>query len=510
MLKNREEYRKLVSTFSTLPENERDEIIRHLAKTDLYFLCWFVLDWHFYDCEFGFNFCKRVEKDPNQLWLVARGHLKSLTITTAKNIQDVLNDPEIAIAIMSYNLKTAKAFLRQIKYIFETNNILKAVFPDILYNEPVKQSPKWSEQEGIIVKRKNNRKEATFYAFGLVDSQATGMHFDIHSFDDAVTQDSVTSEEMIKKTTESWQLSDNLGMMGEKGTVKRYAGTRYHYFDTYGVMIKVGVPHTIITATDNGEMDGNPIFLSKKQLEDKKREQGTYVFSCQNLLKPVAKEDQNFNREMIKYYDKLPKCNYYFAVDPANEKNKQSDYTAGLVLGFSADRKVYLIDGVHDKLNLRERYIMNKSVNDRWKPKRIGYEKYGMQSDLDYFRMENEKDSYFMPFFAMKGSMSKEDRILRLVALFEDGAILFPKQLNYWSKYESKNIDIIQRLIFEMESFPFGEHDDLLDCLSRMFDLFLNNPSEVPVVEPKEEDRWKAKNVFARVREQNKQQKEKW
>ena len=511
MLKNREEYRKLVSKFKDISIPERNAIIKHLAKTDLYFLCWFVLGWDFYDCTFGFDFCKKVAKDPNRLWLVARGHLKSLTITTAQNIQDILNNPELSIAIMSYNLKTAKSFLRQIKYILETNNLLISLFPEILYKKPDKESPKWSEQEGIVVKRTGNRKEPTFYAFGLVDSQATGFHFDIHSFDDAVTQDSVTSEEMIRKTTDAWRLSDNLGMMGAKTTVKRYAGTRYHYFDTYGVMIKSGVPYTIITATDNGEMDGNPIFLNKKQLEDKKKEQGIYIFSCQNLLKPVAKADQTFTRGMIKYYKKIPKnLNYYLAVDPANTKKKKSDYTAGIVFGFSSDRKIYIIDGFHDKLDLKERYDVIKFTNERYKLQRIGYEKYGMQSDMDYFRMENERTSYFMPMFTMKGSMSKEDRILRLVALFGQGAILFPSTINYWCKYDGRNVNIIDKLIFEMESFPFGEHDDLLDTLARMFDLFLNNPSEKPPVEVKPEDKYLVKNVFSRVIKQNKEKVDKW
>ena len=481
MLKNRQAYHDLLDKLNKEPEDYRRAIIKELLKEDLYFLCWFGLGWSFYDCDFGFNFCKMIEEDPWKLFLVARGHLKSLTLTTAHNIQLVLNDPEETIAIISYNLKTAKSFLRQIKQELETNELLMDLFPEIFYKKPEKESPKWSEQEGLIVKRSVNRKEPTFFAFGLVDSQATGMHFDVHSFDDVITQDSVTSAEMIEKTTERWQLSDNLGMSGAKTTRKKYAGTRYHYFDTYGVMIKMGMPHIIIPAIDEND---KPIFLSQEELDRKKAEQGSYIFSCQLLLRPVAKEDQKFHRDMVKYYDEQPTHAYkYLAIDPANEKNKKSDYTAGLAFAFSPDRKVYLIDGIHDKLNLKERYDIIKSKHDRYQFRRIGYEKYGMQTDLDYFRMENEKENYYMPMFKMAGQASKEDRILRLVALFENGDILFPRELKYWSKYENKEISIIDRLIFEMESFPFGEHDDLLDCLSRILDLFFNDPT-IPQAKP--------------------------
>ena len=45
-----------------------------------------------------------------------------------------------------------------------------------------------------------------------------------------MTRESVTTPDMIKKTTSAWELSRNLTAI--KGT-SRYIGTRYHYFDTY-------------------------------------------------------------------------------------------------------------------------------------------------------------------------------------------------------------------------------------------------------------------------------------
>ena len=211
MLKNKKQYIELIKELGNLKEEERNQVIRHLCQTDIFFLAFFVLDQQFYYNDFAFDLCKRVSENPWQLWLVARGHLKSLTITVAHNIQLILNNPNIAIAIPSYNLKTAKSFVRQIKIILESNALLKAMFPDVLYENPATQSPKWSEQEGLVVKRTSSRKEPTVMGFGLVDGQATGYHFDVLSFDDVVTQDSVTSPEMIAKTTERWQLADNIG-----------------------------------------------------------------------------------------------------------------------------------------------------------------------------------------------------------------------------------------------------------------------------------------------------------
>lgn len=473
MLANKERYIKLIEELGKLEEEERNQVMRHLCLTDIFFLSFFVLDQQFYYNDFAFEFCKKITENPWQLWLVARGHLKSLTITVAHNIQLILGNPNIAIAIPSYNLKTAKSFVRQIKIILESNELLKALFPDVLYQNPANESPKWSEQEGLVVKRTTTRKEPTVMGFGLVDGQATGYHFDILSFDDVVTQDSVTSSEMIAKTTERWQLADNIGM---PSTLKKYCGTRYHYFDTYAKVQEV-TPTTIIPATDNGEIDGNPVFLSREELDKKLKEQGRYIFSAQMLLKPVAKEDQTFHLEDFRYYDSLPMVNYYIACDPANTKSKKSDYTAILVFGFSEDRKVYLVDGVHDKLNLGQRYSVLKALNERYKPLVIGYERYGLQSDIDFYRMENAKTGYFMPISEIGGSLSKEDRILRLAGLFEKQDLLFPKHLPYVRVFGNEAIDIVNNLQVELMAFPFAEHDDLSDCLSRCYDLFLNKPS---------------------------------
>ena len=475
MLKSKEQYIELIKELGELKENERNEVIRHLCKTDIYFLSFFALDQEFYYNDFAFDFCRKISENPWQLWLVARGHLKSLTITVAHNIQLILNNPDIAIAIPSYNMKTAKSFVRQIKIILESNALLKGLFPEILYSNPSTQSPKWSEQEGLVVKRKTTRKEPTVMGFGLVDGQATGYHFDVLSFDDVVTQDSVTSPEMIQKTTERWQLSDNIGM---PSTLKKYCGTRYHYFDTYAEVQKV-TPTTTIPATDNGEIDGNPVFLTREELDKKLREQGRYIFAAQMLLKPVAREDQKFRMEDFRYYDELPRLNYYIAVDPANTQSKKSDYTAMLVFGFSEDRKVYLVDGVHDKLDLGQRYRTLKALNERYKPLIIGYERYGLQADIDFFRMENAKTNYYMPITEVGGGISKEDRILRLQALFETKDLLFPRHLRYTQLWNGEQVDIVNNIQVELLAFPFAEHDDLSDCLSRCYDIFLDKPNTI-------------------------------
>ena len=53
---------------------------------------------------------------------------------------------------------------------------------------------------GITVKRKSNPKEATIEAHGLIDGQPTSRHFRLHIYDEVVTQDYL-SDDQIRKTT---------------------------------------------------------------------------------------------------------------------------------------------------------------------------------------------------------------------------------------------------------------------------------------------------------------------
>jgi phage terminase large subunit-like protein len=150
-----------------------------------------------------------------------------------------------------------------------------------------------------------------------------------------------------------------------------------------------------------------------------------------------------------------------------------------LVFGFSEDRKVYLVDGVHDKLDLGQRYRTLKALNERYKPLIIGYERYGLQADIDFFRMENAKTNYYMPITEVGGGISKEDRILRLQALFETKDLIFPKHLRYTQLWNGEQVDIVNNIQMELLAFPFAEHDDLSDCLSRCYDIFLDKPNTV-------------------------------
>lgn len=271
-------------------KHEKKALMRKLARNDLFFLLCYVLKRTDIDDDWLYDRCNEVQASPDgHLDLWAREHYKSTIITFALTIQDILKDPEHTFAIFSYNRPNAKKFMRWIKVEFEDNEELQQLFPEILWANPKRQAPKWSEDDGLVVKRKGNPKEATVEAHGLIESLPTGPHFGTRIYDDVVTEDSVSNIEMLKKVVKRWELSLNLGKRGGR---ERYIGTRYHFNDTYRTIIDRGVvQERFYPATHNGKVEGDGIFLTNEELVKKRREMGPYIFGCFVKDTPILMAD---------------------------------------------------------------------------------------------------------------------------------------------------------------------------------------------------------------------------
>ena len=433
-----------------------------------------------------FERCRQVQNEPDgfiDLW--AREHYKSTIITFGLTIQDILNDPEMTFGIFSHTRPIAKGFLRQIKREFEGNDLLKSLFPDILWENPQKEAPKWSEDDGLIVKRKGNPKESTIEAWGIVDGQPTSKHFSKMIYDDVVTKESVTTPDMIKKVTEAWELSTNLG---SEGGVERYIGTRYHYNDTYREIIaRQAAKPRVFPATRDGTVHGEPVLLTREALAAKRRKQGPYTFACQMLQDPKADETQGFLVDWLRFYDGVLKkhgLNIYITVDPASEKKKDSDYTAAYVIGLGGDRNYYVLEMVRDRLSLTQRADLVFNLHRKWSSPSsqiiVGYEKYGLMADVEHLKDRQARENYRFAVAELGGQQPKFDRIRRLIPLFEQGRIWMPRT-HIKTDYEGQTINLTETFIEEeYKPFPVALHDDMLDALSRILDMATIWPQHKP------------------------------
>jgi hypothetical protein len=414
-----------------------------LACNDRYWLLVELLGRHDLLHPWLFERCREVERAPDgylDLW--SRDHYKSTICTFAGIIQEILCDPELTVSIFSHKKPIATAFLAQIKRELETNETLKQLYADVLWAEPAKEAPQWSEQEGIIVKRATNPKEASVEAHGLVDSQPTSRHYGLLVYDDVVTEKSVTTPEMIRKTTERWELSDNLG--SSRGARKWHQGTRQHWGDTYGIILARGaLKPRIHPATDNGRLDGSPVFLTQARWEEKKKVQRSTI-AAQMLLDPRAGNEQTFRPEWLKSYEVRPTyLNVYILCDPSlGQRRKRSDRTAIAVIGIDVAGNKYLLDGVRHRMKLAERYGWLKQLYNYWSTQPgvqvclIGYERYGFQTDVETIEEYQRRDNWHAPIEELaspqdQAAHSKRDRIERLEPDVRRGSFLLPAVVHH-------------------------------------------------------------------------------
>lgn len=480
------EYPRFFEKLGKLPEDKRKSELRWLFRNDLYALLRYGLSRRDMEHHWLFDRCREVQTSPDgNLDLWPRDHRKSSILTFGLTIFDILgshgdnpvqkwkDNPEVTVGLFSFSRNIAKAFLRQIMVEFEGNKLLVELFPDVLYEKPKRESAKWSENDGIQVRRKLNKKEATIEAWGVVDSQPTSKHFDILLYDDLVTLDTVNTPDMIQKTLTAWEASLNLGTAA---VLRRYIGTRWHQNDPYREILQRGAAEARIHyCTEEKEYPGTPVLLTEDQLMQKRRDMGPYVFAAQMLMNPRADAVNGFLREWLQYadVDNSDHMNLYILVDPASSKKKDSDYTVMWVIGLARDRNYYVIDGVRDRLSLTERIDALFELVERWLPKRVGYEQYGMQADQEIIRMEMKRRNFRFDMIPLGGITAKNDRIARLVPLFEQGRIYLPTELRKVD-WEGKSADLVQSFLNdEYLMWPISRYRDMLDCMARIVDTDL-------------------------------------
>ena len=451
------EYQTLLAGLAKCSEVERFKILRWLCKSDLFFLLVFVCKRQDANRQWILERCREVEESPNgMLDLWAREHYKSTIITFALTIQNILNNPEVTCCILSYNRPTAKAFLRQIKEELENNEQLKAWFPDILYPKPQAQSPKWSENEGLIVRRQSNPREATVEAYGLVDGMPTGRHYGILVYDDVVTEHSVSTPDQIQKTTQRWELSTNLG--SESG-IRRYIGTRYDDMDTYSTMLERGVATPRIhAATDNGQLSGVPVLLSAGYIAEKRLNMSEYIFSCQMLLNPVVSDNAFFDITKIHRYrrdEKPHQLSVYAASDYATKDNA-GDWTVHIIVGVDSQQHIWVLDLWRAQSQSDVWVESAIDLMKTWQPVRWFEENSVINKSIGPFLVQRMRErKAFIPRSPVSVATNKAARARSIQGRIQMGMVHVPSDAE-WA----------DDLMLELRRFPNTNVDDQVDTIA--------------------------------------------
>ena len=462
---------------------EEKSAYRTLILSDLWFIVYFVMGIESANHPFIVKMCQVVEDGvkTRTLDLWAREHYKTTIITIAETVQRVLRNSEERVGIFSHTRPIAKGFLRSIKMLFEGSEILKACFPDVLYQNPAQQAAKWSEDDGLVLKRKGFAKESTIEAWGLIEGMPTSKHFSHRVYDDIETADVVDNPDMVLKVRNRFDLSRNLGTLD--GT-ERIIGTTYSHSGVLEDLKKQKDIHgrdmyltRVVPATDDGSPNGRPVLLSQERLDELKSNE--YIFNCQQLLNPtpvgIRKLDSSLLREIEAIF--VPSSVFKFMViDPAgDDKTGKGDAWAIEVWG---------VEPKADDLGASNIYLMDASISPFRETEAIEeivrmYLRNGMIMQVGVEKVAlSSAEIHISNALAAKGRYISVDNntLVILRPSGRDKAHRIEAALA-WPLFNSKIFissavpyAAQERFKLEMDKFPYW-HDDGLDAAAYLYDM---------------------------------------
>ena len=487
--------------FRGIAEGKVDEraFYRQSILTDLWFMLYFVIeipDNKKPNHPFVVERCNDIQYGPGDstldVWF--RGGYKSSIITIAETIQYQLKYPESATGIFSHKASIAKSnFLFEIKQIFENSKLLKACFPDVVWENPFKDAPIWSLDGGLVLKRKSNRREASVSAHGLVEGMPTGLHFERMIYDDITTADLSDSPDVMEKIKEKFDVSRNLRTHTGLDC-HRIVGTFYHFNDplTYirdkkeAGSDRPRYMFRKIPATEDGSPNGKSVFLPEESLNDLR---GDKSFFSQQLCDPSPIEVSSLKSDLIVEYDKLPEgCYKFMIIDQAGdlEANLKSGdcwaICAFAVKPFIDDvgaSDIYIEDIVAEPLAETEAINIATNMYIRQGVVHVlGVEKVGISSTHNQIRsalkargrnltIENDiKKKRVNVIMLLRPSGRNKVKFIESAVAFP----LFNSKIHISDKIQPK---YRQKLEEEMDTFPYGKTDDILNTIAYVYDVIL-------------------------------------
>jgi phage terminase large subunit-like protein len=201
---------------------------------------------------------------------------------------------------------------------------------------------------------------------------------------------------------------------------------------------------------------------------------GTATFASQMLMDPIKADEKAFDVNWIRYYNNStarPHTRNFIFADPAGSKKEGSAYTVMWVVGVDQRNYYYILDCVRDRLDLQQKQRKLFDLVAKWKVIKVYYEKYSMQGDIEYIEEKKREEGFHFPIEEVGGTrLSKDERILKLQPLFQEGRMIFPEKLPY-TDCNGKLRNLVDDFIMEeYNEFPVSQYKDMLDALSRLRD----------------------------------------
>lgn len=498
--------------------------LRERALSDLFFFASVVLDYgkqNWLEPETHALFCKFLERKtgihaiddaPMQKCETPRGTGKTSIGTVAHAIQLACANPNTSIMIANEKAETAESFLATIKRQFETNDLLRALFPEVVPADL--QATTWKTSAATLA-RTTKRPEPTFFTIG-VGGTVTGMHPDVIIVDDPISKEAMENARVgsweIMRRVNRWcnELKLLLNQQASPFPWIRVNGTRWWHDDVYDYIEKTygygespdrfrlstkvadgtTVSREVYRVGDVAVFraaaleEGKPTYPKIYSLEklEKLQRDDPELYACNLQNDPVAAAIRTFQDQWVRFYQRVSPGVYSYwgddgrvrhvqrenlsklcVVDPAFTAGGQGDRTAIVIVGTDLDTGKHLLleakaqrsdpnDVITDVLNLCQQHHCH----------RLFVEAVGQQLGfIQYLQTEAVRRNASVGIEMVKpGGRNKDIRIESLSPYFRSGLVLVEaSQLDFLSEYRSyrpgaRYRDLLDALAYAAEVWP--------------------------------------------------------
>ena len=359
--------------------------------------------------------------------------------------------PDLKIIQSTHTTELAIRFGRKAKTLIDSPEY-QQMFKTTL-REDSQAAGKWETSQG-----------GEYYAAG-VGSAITGRGADLLIIDDPHSEQDALNMSSMERAYE-WYTSGPRQRLQPGGTIV-VVMTRWNMKDLTGMLLKSQKE----LKSDKWELiefpailpSGKPVwpeYWNKDELEGVKASISIGKWNAQWMQNPTAEEGSLIKREWWKVWEKdtMPPLEHVIqSYDTAFLKKESADYSAITTWGvFRPDQdsppNLILLDAVKERLEFPE--LRKKAMEQYryWNPETVIIESKASGLPLTY---ELRKMGIPVINFTPSRGNDKHARVNACAPIFESGQIWAP------------DMKFAEEVVEECASFPYGDHDDLVDSTTQ-------------------------------------------
>jgi predicted phage terminase large subunit-like protein len=411
------------------------------------------------------------------LVLLPRGHFKTTIISICYPLYLLVNDCNERISLCSSTSQKAEENLEEV--IDRAGRDLFQQWCGDRLGPP--QSWVKCSRIQIRVPRDGSTTGPSVAAFG-VESAEVGRHFSTMLLDDVVGQSEVNS---IGTRDSVWLWFGRCLSVLDPGSRLIVLGTRWHFDDVYSRILSrlsCYTPDEKVQLMNGEQLDqkwwierraaeenGKLIFptrFSKTELNEIRKVQGDYTFSCFYYNDPVGEGNNPFDVGQFHWVDYPTEKeaeenrNAHILVDPAESGEVWSANTGIVIYYAHPDNTCTVVEAIREKLHPDQLVAKIFALAKEYRALRVAIEDEAYQKSLVYWiREQMPKHDFFFNVIPVKipRNVKKYARFEALQPFIHNGLIKFQDDM-------MGKKDVIE----EFEQYPKGSTDDLIAALAML------------------------------------------